>query len=359
MAYYKRHTAFYTRLVCAVALILPPLCYLYLGCPGLEIDLLFIKSYQRDNIVRQLQPISCKSTDSKNVTKNFVYLIQTEACLPKHLSLSDVFGNSSACQCDLIVLSFKEKCKDTSLPHVKYIFDSSSTWSTGREQLYKLSLQGGRKYIYYIFMDDDVALKTLDENNQQNPWRLFEEFLLRVKPPVAAADTTDWRFVDRIFHLREIHGCNFHQILEYMPAVWFDGMFNAFHHDAAKAVLKPLLPHWSKFDELSWWFAQWYVCIMTDVIYHHRAVHSVEIMGVNPAHRPYARKWCDPSIIETIITDIKTLIPDEVKKQTDILLHVWKIDYESRRKGVHTYCLDPPQPGCKEPYDYLYNFTDS
>ena len=363
MAYSRSSCVRCVCYACAVIviLILPLLrFYVHLGCPSLGfVDLLYVKSYPRNDIIRQ--PASCKPTDSKNVTirKNFVYLIQTESCLPERLTFSDVFGNSSACQCDLIVLSFKEKCKNTSLPHVKYIFDSSSTWSTGREQLYKLSSQGGRKYLYYIFMDDDVALQTLDENYQQNPWRFFEEFLLRVQPPVAAADTTDWRFVDRIFYLRETRGCNINKVVEYMPAAYFDGMFDAFHHEAAKAVLEPLLPHWGRFDKLSWWFAQWYVCIMSDIVYHHRAVHSVEVIGVNPAHRPYARKWSDHSIIETILADIRTLVPDELKEQADLLLHVWLTGYEDRRKGIHTFCIDPPQPGCKEPYDYLIRSKSS
>ena len=54
-----------------------------------------------------------------------LYLLQTEECLPSHLK--SVFVNSSACPCDVVVLSYKKVCTDTSLSNVKYLFNRSTT----------------------------------------------------------------------------------------------------------------------------------------------------------------------------------------------------------------------------------------
>lgn len=206
-------------------------------------------------------------------------------------------------------------------------------------------------------MDDDVNLQVVNIESRENPWRLVENFLLRIQPPIAALDTSDWNFVGRIFKLRKDYDCVIEPTLDYMPAVWFDGMFNIFHHEAVEIVLKPLLPLWERYDARSWWFSQWYVCILSDIVYHSRVVHSVKLMSYNPAHRPYAWQWCDPAIIDSILADIRTVIPIKLVKSADILLNIWRNEYEQRRRGEHTFCLEPPRPGCSKPYDYVKNLT--
>ncbi len=73
----------------------------------------------------------------------FVYLTQTKNCIPTYLKSPEVIGDSEACQCDVIILSYKHKCADTSLPHVQYIFNSSksTTWTVGRNLLYKAAMK--------------------------------------------------------------------------------------------------------------------------------------------------------------------------------------------------------------------------
>ncbi len=42
-------------------------------------------------------------------------------CIPTYLKSPEVIGDSEACQCDVIILSYKNKCTDTSFPHVQYL----------------------------------------------------------------------------------------------------------------------------------------------------------------------------------------------------------------------------------------------
>ena len=89
-----------------------------------------------------------------------LYLTQTENCIPTYLKSPEVIGDSEACQCDVIIFSYKNKCTDTSFPHVQYLFNSSksTTWTVGRNLLYEAARKRKDKYIHYIFMDDDVHI---------------------------------------------------------------------------------------------------------------------------------------------------------------------------------------------------------
>ena len=90
-----------------------------------------------------------------------LYLLQTEECLPSHLRLA--LGDSALCQCDVAVLSYVNTCNDTSLPHVKYLFNPNTTWTTGRNLLYYTYIYNkSERYLYYIMMDDDVEVMWRD-----------------------------------------------------------------------------------------------------------------------------------------------------------------------------------------------------
>ena len=254
----------------------------------IELPVIFLGHFSRSNFTRY-KATSCPSDSAIHFTKRFLYLVQTESCIPDNLIDKSVFGDPLACNCDILVLGFKELCTDASLysSHVKHIFNSTTTWTKGRELLYNTSLLTGNKYMYYIFMDDDVKLELIGDYTDRNPWRAFEEFLYRLRPPIAASDTDEWRFVDRLLRFRNNHGCMQKQLEEYVPAIFYDGMFNAFHHEAAKSVLEPIFPFWNRFDNVSWWYSQSYVCFMADLVYRHQSVHPVEIIGRNPLHKPY------------------------------------------------------------------------
>ena len=145
----------------------------------------------------------------------FLYLLQTESCLPDHLDSVETIGYASPCQCDVLVLSFKQICSVTPSPHIEYIFNSSTTWTTGRNLLFEVARRRGEKYLYYIFMDDDIVLRfktkhsfwnflrfTTKQNNR-NPWREFEKFLKRIEPAVGAVDIYKNEFIQIAYRARK------------------------------------------------------------------------------------------------------------------------------------------------------------
>ena len=97
------------------------------------------------------------SVPRQQFSKKFLYLTQTEKCIREHMRPPSVLGNSSVC--DVLVLSFRERCNDTSLPHVSYIFNTSTTLTTGKTELYYAAKRLNSNYLYYIFIDDDVILE--------------------------------------------------------------------------------------------------------------------------------------------------------------------------------------------------------
>lgn len=289
--------------------------------------------------------------------KNFLYLVQTEKCLPIHLVSSNVLGNEKECQCDILVVSFKEECRDISLPHATYSLQPGTTWSTGRAHLYKIAFERETKYLYYIFMDDDVVLERRNRNDK-NPWRMFENFLLFTEPPLAAADNKDWNFINRIYSLRQQRNCKLNDNIIFFPAIWFDGMFNAFHYKAIQYILKPVLPCWSTFDRTSWWFAQWYVNVMTDVAFHNQAVMHARIYALNPVHRPYPKMMHNPAVISAVVKDIVRALPGKFQNKGSLeIIEKWKSRYREILLSVEdTYCRPPP-PVCPQLIPFTYTGT--
>ena len=104
--------------------------------------------------------------------KSFLYMTQTEHCLPYQLRDMNALGDSTAR--DVIVLSYKKECRNTSFPHVTYIFNTSTTWTTGRTELYYAAKRLNKKYLYYIFLDDDITIVPI---------------LLTLTPPVGGEHT--------------------------------------------------------------------------------------------------------------------------------------------------------------------------
>ena len=98
-------------------------------------------------------------------------------------------------------------------------------------------------------MDDDALLTVNHGNKSRNAWRIFESFLLHLRPPVGVSDTFSWKYLNRILKMRKDNGCKHSGLEEAVPAMYWDSTFNAFHHEAAKSVLEPILPFWSKFDK--------------------------------------------------------------------------------------------------------------
>ena len=315
-----------------------------------------IPHYSRSNIARH-KATDCNLDSGVDFHKKFLYMIMTESCVPEDLLSIDIFGNSLDCQCDLLVLGYKERCTTASTysSHVTHIFHPSTTWTTGRGILYNTTVQGDKKYMYYIFMDDDAKIELYNDvqDHNKNPWRSFEDFLFRLRPPIAAIDTEEWRSVDRTIRFKIRNGCFQEPMEEYVTAVFFDGMINAFHHKAAETVLEPVLHHWNRFDNTSWWFSQWYICLMGDMAYHNQMVFPVEFITRNTQHRSYPRHFETREIIDLITKDIEKIVPIEEFRENSLMQEWRSGGYKDRQSGYSNACVLPHTAGCVHPYKHI------
>ena len=175
---------------------------LFAGCIFITGNLMYLhkrlykrKTFRQDSFVAHATKIGNEtstklSTKSAAVLRPFIYLTQTEQCLP--LNLVDSIGDNYACNCDVIVLSYKAECKELTPSHVTYVYEPQSTWGSGRSTLYVCALNRAASYHYYVFLDDDITLKFNDltppEMKKLQSFKAVQEWFLDYEPAVGVLD---------------------------------------------------------------------------------------------------------------------------------------------------------------------------
>ena len=247
----------------------------------------------------------------------FIYLTQTESCIPTYLKSPEVIGDSEACQCDVIILSYKTKCTDTSLPHVQYIFNSSKsiTWTTGRNLLYEAAKERKEKYIYYIFTDDDVKLSPVDISTM-SPFRKYEESLKIYQPAVVVILDNSNRnyFPKQIFPERL--DC---ELTVYIQIYRIDGLFIAYHYQAIDYIL-PYIP---KYDSVSWWYSQEYTNVRMNIRFNGQVVTDPRFRAPNPKHRDYQKRPPYQDAFDSFVADVRSEEPEKYRKSFEPILQQW------------------------------------
>ena len=308
----------------------------------------------------KLPVISAKSAAARSQDKKILYLLQSESCFPLHLRLVDVMGNTSICMCDVLVLSYKQPCNDTlSLPHVEYIFNSSTTWTTGRNLLHEVAMLRRETYLYYIFLDDDIVLFGIKETTL-NLWRKLEDSLRKMEPAVAALLV--WgdkrKCIDaqnRFYKTKQKQKCSYNKTTEFLPVVGWDAAFSAFHYHSVNYIL----PYSSRFDAISWHYSQVYVNIKCEIMFRGQVLLHTDVCAVNPSHRSYPRGrgkgHLRGSIMNAIVNEIEEEIPKEYRTKLSSLMLGWKTkEYQDHATTSSTFCLPPPTPHKSiKPYAHL------
>ncbi|XP_078354583.1 uncharacterized protein LOC144639185 isoform X1 [Oculina patagonica] len=227
-------------------------------------------------------------TTEKSTLKPFIYLTQTEQCLPARLSSSRGIGNKT-CNCDVIVLSYRKECQEKKPSHISYIFVPESTWTSGRNILYFAARTRIRSYHYYIFLDDDVDLGfnsfTPQEMKMLTPFRAFERWLLDNEPAVGVTDYQNRLQDVKFLFERQRMLCGIKETSMVVPVMWIDAIFNAFHHKA----IDHILPYPTKYDKESWWSSQLHVICSVELKFRGQALLFVPITAYNGQHRDYPR----------------------------------------------------------------------
>ena len=287
--------------------------------------------------------------------KLFIYLVQTEQCLPQHLGSSTRIGDSKTCNCDAIVLSYKEECQDEKPPHISYVFDKESTWTTGRNLLYFVAIERIRHYHYYIFLDDDVDLGFNSFSSQQikrlTPLRAFEQWLLEDEPAVGVAN---YKHTSKTLLKRKRLICGVSEPSLVVPVVRFDALFNAFHHKA----IKHILPFPTQYDKESWWISQLHVMCSVELIFRGQALKYVPITAYNTQHRPYPQgREMFPARVPTIIENIQNRAPAAYQNRT--LFKTLKTGFlQNYSLTTTTYCMNKTHQHPIVPYSHFEEVND-
>ena len=275
----------------------------------------------------------------------FLVMVQTESCLTKHLKSEEAFGNTTFCQCDVLVLAFKTVCNEASPAHVKYVFKPDITWNEGRNVLLEVGRSRSEKYLYYIFIDDDIELTTV---LSINPWRTFLDFLIDIEPAVGVIDFPE--NVLRGLYARARLGCGINiNSTDYINAPNFDSAFNAFHYQAIDYIL----PYPTEFDKISWWYSGFHSKIRSDIMFPGQTLVHTKINIINPQHRPYPRRMPeDDHNWNIIIREIEAPLPEKYRKSD--LLKVWKRIGWINEDYSASNCFPLPTPHMPiRPFSYL------
>ena len=303
----------------------------------------FSRAYIKPLTYKPLTPFTIEIASAR-----FLYLTQTENCIPTYLKSPEVIGDSDACQCDVIILSYKQKCADTSLRHVQYIFNSSksTTWTVGRNLLYEAAKERKEKYMYYIFMDDDLELKSMIKNSAHNPWRMYEKSLKTFQPAVVIIPLDNEYRGFSTENLSKGVNC---ELTVYVQIYHMDAILNAFHYQ----VMDHILPYTPKYDSVSWWYSQLFTMIRCNILFNGEVVIDPRLRIRNPKHRSYPRTLLTHDIYHNIVVDIRPEIPDKYQNSTKPILQQWSTDHNSKWKLGRQTCKRDLSVHPYRPYENL------
>ena len=311
-----------------------------------DMSMLSISKLQVTHISDQDQVNSHKLSSSERPFKKFAYLTQTESCLYDYLRSPQQLGDSTSCQCDVLVLSYKQKCNDASLPHVEYIFDPNTTWTPGRNLLYRSIMKREQKYLYYTFLDDDVTLHFKEKPQVNlNPWREYEKSLLQLRPPIAVS----WITVEAHFSKYYKGECSYPNKTDFLPFPWYDAMFNSFH----SKVIDYLLPYYDKMESISCWYSQLYLIVKSDLMFPGQVFHHVNVLAENTLHRPYVRQGYNSDTVRAFLNDLKSEIPTEYQERIQPRIEDWVKNLKQKEQPRYHCPLFPVVMTPLVPYSYL------
>ena len=280
--------------------------YLILNAFKLTTEFATSKAWKENGILRNVS--------ARKPISNFVYLTQTESCLPKFLLGPGLFSNGS--KSDVFVLSWERPCTATKyLRHVKYIFKENTTWSEGRNLLYRHVKNASMDYMYYIFMDDDIRISFTETSFEQHylrlgirwPLRAFEDFLLKHEPAIGVTMYCWGMSCDLMKSFKLLQ-----PLPEYLPVtIAFDAAFNAFHRNAVDFML----PYRLDYERQSWWQSQKFVILAADLVFRGQILRFTPVVALNKEHREYPRQdWDNWGHIYNIL---KAEIPKKYREQVN------------------------------------------
>ena len=294
-------------------------------------------------------------TAQRSVTqKPFVYLTETEQCLPRNLASSSQIGDPETCNCDVIVLSFRAKCQDNNQAHITYLFDPNTLFASGRNVLFFAALDRRPGYHYYIFVNDDTILKynefTPANMTKMSPYRAVEKWLLDYEPAVGVLDYKVHHGASIVLNQRrDLCGINEPSLV--LPTVFFDAIFNAFHHKAVEHVL----PYPTQYERTCMYASNRDTMIAVEVKFGGQALLFAPVTAYNPKHRKYNRSMKNlTAISREFIARIKQEAPPMLRNHVIFeMLHANPKHYLNAQSP--SFCVNVARLQPIVPYRHLLN----
>ena len=235
--------------------------------------------------------------------------------------------------------------------HITYLFYPNTGWGTGRNVLYFAALMRSPKYRYYIFMDDDVVLHfhlfAPLQMKSLPPFRVFENWLLDYEPAVGVVNYK-WHHLGIWTNDLRKKICDKTDSPLVIPIIWFDALFNAFHHKS----IEHLFPYRTQYESTSWWSSQSYMFSAVELIFRGQALMFVPVTAGNPKHRPYPRslknentRWRD------YIDTIRQEAPLIYRNRT--LFEDFRQNLEGYVNNSTTYCMNVTRHQNIKPYAHF------
>ena len=280
--------------------------------------------------------------------KPFIYLTQTESCLPSNLASAAEIGNSSTCRCGVIVLSYREECKERTPSHINYMFQPQSTFASGRNLLYYAARTRKSGYHYYIFLDDDVSLKfnifTPPEMKELQPFRVMEDWLLDYEPVVGVLDYQVHNGAETLLERRR-RNCGMNATVTVLPTIFYDQILNAYHYKA----IDHILPYPTLYDNMSWYVTGKRVMSVVELKFRGQGLLFTPVTVCNKQHRRYPKNIHPEGgvmnkIWRKFIEEIQLSAPTIYQNQS--LFKTFKEGLWGYVENSPTYCMEviPHQP---------------
>lgn len=298
---------------------------------------------------------AAQSTD----TKPFLYLTGTEQCLPANLASANQIGDPKTCACDVMVLSFRTKCETPqgNQSHISYLFDPNTGWASARNVLFFTAMKTRPRYHYYIFLNDDTVLEynqfTPVNMREISPFRVVEKWLLDYEPAVGVLDYTGHNGASVVLERRR-RMCGIKEISLVLPTVFFDAIFNAFHHKA----VEHLLPYPTQYEPHNWHCINIQTVTQVEVKFPGQALMFAPVTAANPIHRSYSKNQTNVSKIwAEYVEEIIQEAPPKLREHA-VLKKIRK--HQRRLIGYlndlsRTFCFNVSRHQPIIPYNHMLN----
>ncbi|XP_078365053.1 uncharacterized protein LOC144649438 [Oculina patagonica] len=316
-----------------------------------------VKFYTNRNL--ELREYAAQRSTEITRVKPFIYLTETERCLPPNLATSSQIGDAKTCDCDVIVLSFRSKCRrNDNQSHISYLFNPNTGWASGRNVLFFEAMDRRPGYHYYIFINDDTKLRynkftPADMRTKMSPFRAVEKWLLDYEPAVGVLHYLYHNGAD-VVQKRRKELCGINETSLVLPTVFFDAVFNAFHHKA----IEHILPYPTQYEHQNWLDINIHTVTTVEVKFPGQALLFAPVTAGNPIHRPYQRNQTDSKKIRhEYIEQIIEEAPPELRKH-EVFEELRKHELGLKRYLTtlsRTFCLNVTRHQPVIPYRHILN----